>query len=49
MSIFIGSNAGETIEPGFVSPTVAVIGNPKTPGAGVDIILAGSGDDRVAE
>jgi Ca2+-binding RTX toxin-like protein len=48
VSIFIGSNAGETIEPGFVSPTVAVIGNPKTPGAGVDIILAGSGDDRVA-
>ncbi|MFL6570926.1 MAG: hypothetical protein ACJ8G4_04165, partial [Burkholderiales bacterium] len=48
MSIFIGSNAGETIEPGFVSPSVTVIGNPKTPGAGVDIILAGSGDDRVA-
>jgi Ca2+-binding RTX toxin-like protein len=48
VSIFIGTNAGETIEPGFVSPTVAVIGNPKTPGAGADIILAGSGDDRVA-
>jgi len=48
VSIFIGSNAGETIEPGFVSPSVTVIGNPKTPGAGVDIILAGSGDDRVA-
>src|SRR5580765_2943178 len=48
VSIFIGSNAGETIEPGFVSPTVVVIGNPKTPGAGTDIILAGSGDDRVA-
>ena len=48
MSIFIGSNAGETIEPGFVSPSVTVIGNPKTPGAGVDIILAGNGDDRVA-
>ena len=48
MSIFIGSNAGETIEPGFVSPSVTVIGNPKTPGAGTDIILAGNGDDRVA-
>jgi Ca2+-binding RTX toxin-like protein len=48
VSIFIGSNSGETIEPGFVSSTVAVIGNPKTPGAGIDIILAGSGDDRVA-
>jgi Ca2+-binding RTX toxin-like protein len=48
VSIFIGSNAGETIEPGFVSPTVVVIGNPKTPGAGTDIILAGSGDDQVA-
>jgi len=48
VSLFIGSNAGETIEPGFVSPSVTVIGNPKTPGAGADIILAGSGDDRVA-
>ncbi|HEY1289992.1 MAG TPA: calcium-binding protein, partial [Burkholderiales bacterium] len=48
MSIFIGSNAGETIEPGSVSSTVVVIGNPKTPGAGADIILAGNGDDRVA-
>jgi len=48
VSIFIGSNAGETIEPGTVSPSVAVIGSPSTPGAGADIILAGSGDDRVA-
>src|SRR4029077_2526934 len=48
VSIFIGSNAGETIEPGFVSSTVAVIGNPKTPSGAADIIFAGSGDDRVA-
>ncbi|HET7362364.1 MAG TPA: hypothetical protein VFJ70_02210, partial [Burkholderiales bacterium] len=48
MSIFIGSNAGETIEPGFVSPTVKVIGHPNTPSAATDLIFAGSGNDIVA-
>ena len=48
MSLFIGSNAGETIEPGSVSSTVTVIGNPKTPSAAIDLIFAGSGNDRVA-
>ena len=48
MSIFIGSNAGDIIEPGNVSPNVTVIGNPKTPSAAVDLIFGGNGDDRVA-
>ena len=48
MSLFIGSNAGETIEPGSVSSTVTVIGNPKTPSAAIDLIFAGGGNDRVA-
>ena len=48
MSIFIGSNAGETIEPGFVSPTVAVLGHVKSPSAAFDLIIAGSGNDIVA-
>jgi Ca2+-binding RTX toxin-like protein len=48
VSIFIGSDAGETIEPGTVSSTVAVIGNPKTPSAGFDLIFARGGNDRVA-
>ena len=48
MSIFIGSNAGETIAPGFVSPSVAVIGHSRTPSAAVDLIFAGDGNDSVA-
>ena len=48
VSIFIGSNAGETIQPGLVSPTVAVIGNTKTPSAATDLIFAGGGNDVVA-
>jgi len=48
MSIFIGSNAGETITPDVVSPSVTVIGSPKKPSAASDIILAGNGNDIVA-
>jgi Ca2+-binding RTX toxin-like protein len=48
MSIFIGSNAGETITPDVVSPSVTVIGVPKKPSAAVDLIFAGSGNDTVA-
>ena len=47
MSLFIGSNAGETITPGFVSPSVKVVGSPNKPSAAVDFILAGGGDDVV--
>ena len=47
MSLFVGSNAGETITPGLVSPTVKVIGHPKAPSNAADIILAGSGNDVV--
>lgn len=47
MSLFIGSNAGETITPGFVSPSVKVIGSPNKPSAAVDFIFAGGGDDVV--
>jgi Ca2+-binding RTX toxin-like protein len=48
MSIFLGSNAGETITPDTVSPSVGVIGNPKKPSASADIIFAGGGNDTVA-
>ena len=48
MSIFLGSSTGEIITPGLVSPTVKVVGNPATPSAAADLILAGSGDDSVA-
>jgi Ca2+-binding RTX toxin-like protein len=48
MSIFLGSNAGETITPGVVSSSVGVIGFPKKPSAAVDIIFSGGGDDVVA-
>ncbi|HSD41951.1 MAG TPA: hypothetical protein VLD36_08785 [Burkholderiales bacterium] len=48
MSLFIGSNAGETITPGFVSPSVAVVGAPNRPSAAVDFIFGGGGDDVVA-
>ena len=48
MSIFIGSNAGETITPELVSPSVTVIGAPKTPSAAIDLIFAGGGNDIVA-
>ena len=48
MSIFIGSNAGETITPDLVSPTVTVIGAPKQPSAASDLIFAGGGNDIVA-
>jgi len=33
MSIFIGTNAGDTITPELVSPGVTVIGSPKKPSA----------------
>src|SRR3954465_12867438 len=48
MSIFIGTNAGDTITPELVSPGVTVVGSAKKPSAASDIILAGSGDDIVA-
>src|SRR5215470_5112804 len=48
MSIFIGSNAGETITPDFVSSTVVAIGSPKKPSAASDLIFAGGGNDIVA-
>jgi Ca2+-binding RTX toxin-like protein len=48
VSIFVGSNSGDVIEPGNVSSNVTVIGNPNTPSAAVDLILGGNGDDRVA-
>src|SRR4029077_597805 len=48
MSMFIGSNAGETITPDLVSPSVAVVGAPKHPSAAVDLIFAGGGNDTVA-
>jgi Ca2+-binding RTX toxin-like protein len=48
MSIFFGSNAGETITPELVSPGVTVIGAPKQPSAAVDLIFAGGGNDTVA-
>ena len=48
MSIFIGSNQGETITPDSVSPSVGVIGFSKKPSSGIDIIFAGGGDDIVA-
>ena len=48
MSIFLGSSTAEIITPEFVSPTVRVIGNPATPSAAADLIIAGRGDDSVA-
>lgn len=48
MSIFIGSNQGETITPDSVSASVGVIGFPKKPSSSIDIIFAGGGDDIVA-
>jgi Ca2+-binding RTX toxin-like protein len=47
MSIFVGSNAGETITPDFVSPTVKVVGLAKKPTNAADIIVAGGGNDVV--
>jgi Ca2+-binding RTX toxin-like protein len=48
MSIFLGSNAGETITPETVSSSVKVIGGVKKPSAAADIIFAGGGNDVVA-
>jgi Ca2+-binding RTX toxin-like protein len=48
MSIFLGSNKGETITPDSVSSSVVVVGQPKKPSAAADIIFAGGGDDIVA-
>src|SRR5258706_4114836 len=48
MSVFFGSNAGETITPDLVSPTVTVHGRSNLPSAGVDVIFAGGGNDTVA-
>ena len=46
MGIFIGTDAGETITPDVVSPTVTAIGAAR-PTAGADIILAGNGNDTI--
>ncbi|HEX2891554.1 calcium-binding protein [Vineibacter terrae] len=46
MGIFIGTNAGETITPGFVSASVITIGAPR-PSAESDLILAGNGNDTI--
>ena len=48
MSIFVGSNADETITPEVTSPSVAVIGSPNHPSAAADLIFAGGGNDTVA-
>lgn len=42
MATFTGTNAAETIAPGFVSPTGGAF-----PSAAVDIIDAGGGNDTV--
>ncbi|MEO8133906.1 MAG: calcium-binding protein [Betaproteobacteria bacterium] len=47
MSIYIGSNAGDTITPDLVSAKVISIGA-KKPSAADDLILAGNGNDVVA-
>jgi Ca2+-binding RTX toxin-like protein len=47
MSLFLGTHAGETITPDFVSPTVKVVGSPKKPSNAADVILAGNGNDVV--
>jgi Ca2+-binding RTX toxin-like protein len=48
MSIFIGSNAGDTITTELVSAGVTVIGGPRHTTAASDLILAGNGNDVVA-
>ncbi len=48
MTNFIGTNAGDTIVPGFVSPGVVAIGPDTTPGDGDDLIVARGGDDIAA-
>lgn len=48
MSLFFGTSTGETIKPGFVSPTVRVLGKTKQPSDAVDFIFAGAGNDVVA-
>ncbi|HVY05516.1 MAG TPA: calcium-binding protein [Burkholderiales bacterium] len=47
MSIYIGTNAGDTITPDLVSANVIAIGARK-PSAADDLILAGNGNDVVA-
>jgi Ca2+-binding RTX toxin-like protein len=48
MSLFIGTDANETITPDLVSASVTVLGEPKKPSAAADLISAGGGDDVVA-
>jgi Ca2+-binding RTX toxin-like protein len=48
MSIFIGSNADDTITPDVVSAGVSVIGSPKKPSSAADVIFSGDGNDLVA-
>lgn len=47
MSVFTGTDAAETITPGFVSPSVTASGQPR-PSAEADTISAGGGNDLVA-
>ncbi|WP_376093744.1 calcium-binding protein [Roseomonas sp. CCTCC AB2023176] len=48
MTIFIGTNAGDTIKPGLISSGVIRLGPHTTPGDGDDTIIARAGDDVVA-
>jgi Ca2+-binding RTX toxin-like protein len=48
MSLFVGTNANETITPDLVSPTVRVAGAPTLPSSATDLIFSGAGDDIVA-
>jgi len=47
MSVFTGTDAAETITPGFVSPTVTASGQPR-PSDEADVISAEGGNDVVA-
>lgn len=48
MTIFIGTNAGDIIAPGLISPGVIALGPDATPGDGDDTIIARGGNDGVA-
>lgn len=48
MTTFIGTNSGDTIVPGLISPGIIAIGADATPGDGDDFIIARGGDDIVA-
>jgi Ca2+-binding RTX toxin-like protein len=48
MSVFTGTEAAETISPGFVSPTVSATGGQPRPSDEADVISAEGGNDLVA-